>query len=126
MLGHPPPVAVRLSELRARQLRREPRAAGGRHLGDLGLVGGAPFAHDAREVRLPAPDALLAVRAADDEPRQLELRLHRARVRGGLLPMTRRYHSDSSSSGIFITRPNCSSGAIVSGMLLPSDELIFF
>ncbi len=35
------------------------------------------------------------------------------------------YHCASWSSLIRIVRPNCSSGAIVSGMLFPSDELIF-
>ena len=38
---------------------------------------------------------------------------------------TSSYHCASWSSEIRIVRPNCSSGAIVSGMLLPTDELIF-
>ena len=43
----------------------------------------------------------------------------------GLPPTTSRYQSASIASGIRIVRPNCSSGAAVSGMLLPTDELIF-
>ena len=38
---------------------------------------------------------------------------------------TSRHHCGSSSSGIRIVRPNISSGGAVSGMLLPTDELIF-
>ena len=38
---------------------------------------------------------------------------------------TSRHHSASCESGIRIVRPNISSGAAVSGMLLPTDELIF-
>ena len=44
---------------------------------------------------------------------------------GGSRSQTRRYHSGSSSSGTRIVRPNISSGGAVSGMLLPTDELIF-
>ena len=42
-----------------------------------------------------------------------------------LLASTSRYHSERRSSEIRIVRPNCSSGRAASGMLFPTDELIF-
>ena len=87
---------------------------------DLGhLLRRLALAHDAREVLLRRVARLLAVRARDDPARERELRLHRLAGRRRLL-----HHEPaplgSSSSGIRIVRPNCSSGGAVSGMLLPT------
>ena len=61
LLDHAAPVAVRLAELVAHKLREINRAAVDARDRDLGLVRSPPLAHDAREVLLPAPNALVAV-----------------------------------------------------------------
>src|SRR5436190_15697819 len=81
LLDHAPPVAVRLPELVAQQLRQVDLAAVDRRHGNLSVVGRAAFADHAREEILAALDAALPVCALHDEARELELRLQRVAVR---------------------------------------------
>ena len=87
--------------------------------------GASLLPHDPREVRLgrlappPRPCERATIQRASASFDAI------GSAAGGSWSATSRHHSGSSSSGIRIVRPNISSGGAVSGMLFPTDELIF-
>ena len=78
--------------------------------------------HDAREVRLgPFRSRRPRASARRSHARERELRLERIAGRRRSCSSTSRYHCARASIRDRIVLPNCSSGGVVSGMLLPTD-----
>src|SRR5436190_16767024 len=75
LVDHAPPVAGGFPKPACQERRQVHGVVRDAHF--LDVVWCLVLAHDPREVALPAPRAFLAVPAADDPPRELELPLHR-------------------------------------------------
>src|SRR3954470_20756741 len=75
LVDHPAPVAGGVAQLLGQECRQVDLGLRHAHPGDV--RGRLVLTHDAREVLLSAPRALVSVPARDDAARELELPLHR-------------------------------------------------